>query len=421
MERTENAESLNPDYDQERRRRLELLVGKILEEADIDKPGSLVQDVERVLDHDGDTDELLDEGWTDTRLRIALGLAESFKKLTEGEELATGLRSAPKVTATGDEDAFEKAASSNAHLLDQESVSTDPVRAYLKQIGKTPLIDAAKEVELAMRIEAGLYAQYKLEEVSYEDGERRNLERVARDGDKAKAHMLEANLRLVVSLAKRYTGRGMPLLDLIQEGNLGLIRAVEKFDYTKGFKFSTYATWWVRQAITRGLADQARTIRVPVHMVETINTMSRIERELEANLNRKPTDEEIAEEMDLNADKVAEIRAYSKEPLSLSQGVGDDEAELGDFVEDKNAVNAADSAMHAEMRVAIDEVLSTFPPREQGVMRLRFGLDDDNPRTLDDIGKVYGVTRERIRQIESKVMRQLREPSKAAALKEYLN
>ncbi|WP_433037083.1 RNA polymerase sigma factor [Actinomycetospora sp. CA-053990] len=307
------------------------------------------------------------------------------------------------------------------------TASADSVRAYLKQIGKVALLNAEEEVELAKRIEAGLYASERLRKVAEAQQElatqmRRDLRWIVRDGERAKSHLLEANLRLVVSLAKRYTGRGMAFLDLIQEGNLGLIRAVEKFDYTKGYKFSTYATWWIRQAITRAMADQARTIRIPVHMVEVINKLGRIQRELLQDLGREPTPEELAKEMDITPDKVLEIQQYAREPISLDQTIGDEgDSQLGDFIEDSEAVVAVDAVSFTLLQDQLQSVLATLSEREAGVVRLRFGLTDGQPRTLDEIGQVYGVTRERIRQIESKTMSKLRHPSRSQVLRDYLD
>lgn len=306
------------------------------------------------------------------------------------------------------------------------TASADSVRAYLKQIGKVALLNAEEEVSLAKRIEGGLYAVERMRIIA-EKGEklssqmRRDLNWVKRDGERAKNHLLEANLRLVVSLAKRYTGRGMAFLDLIQEGNLGLIRAVEKFDYTKGYKFSTYATWWIRQAITRAMADQARTIRIPVHMVEVINKLGRIQRELLQDLGREPTSEELAKEMDITPDKVLEIQQYAREPISLDQTIGDEgDSQLGDFIEDSEAIVAVDAVAFTLLQDQLQSVLLTLSEREAGVVRLRFGLTDGQPRTLDEIGQVYGVTRERIRQIESKTMSKLRHPSRSQVLRDYL-
>ncbi|QYH20574.1 RNA polymerase sigma factor [Corynebacterium aquatimens] len=330
-------------------------------------------------------------------------------------------------------DIEESAALRQARKDAQLTASADSVRAYLKQIGKVALLDAEQEVSLAKRIEAGLYAQYRLDEMARaaEEGDKdakltpamkRDLRAVARDGRKAKNHLLEANLRLVVSLAKRYTGRGMAFLDLIQEGNLGLIRAVEKFDYSKGYKFSTYATWWIRQAITRAMADQARTIRIPVHMVEVINKLGRIQRELLQDLGREPTPLELAKEMDITEEKVLEIQQYAREPISLDQTIGDEgDSQLGDFIEDSEAVVAVDAVSFTLLQDQLQDVLHTLSEREAGVVRLRFGLTDGMPRTLDEIGQVYGVTRERIRQIESKTMSKLRHPSRSQVLRDYLD
>jgi RNA polymerase primary sigma factor len=324
-----------------------------------------------------------------------------------------------------DED--ESAALRQARKDAELTASADSVRAYLKQIGKVALLNAEQEVSLAKRVEAGLYAHYRLDQAKLNDEklspmQRRDLREIDRDGRKAKSHLLEANLRLVVSIAKRYTGRGMAFLDLIQEGNLGLIRAVEKFDYTKGYKFSTYATWWIRQAITRAMADQARTIRIPVHMVEVINKLGRIQRELLQDLGREPTPEELAREMDITVDKVLEIQQYAREPISLDQTIGDEgDSQLGDFIEDSEAVVAVDAVSFTLLQDQLQDVLHTLSDREAGVVKLRFGLTDGMPRTLDEIGQVYGVTRERIRQIESKTMSKLRHPSRSQVLRDYLD
>ena len=306
------------------------------------------------------------------------------------------------------------------------TASADLVRTYLKQIGKVALLSAEQEVELAKRIEAGLYADHKIRAmgaVAFKElplQERRDLGWIVGDGERAKNHLLEANLRLVVSLAKRYTGRGMAFLDLIQEGNLGLIRAVEKFDYTKGFKFSTYATWWIRQALTRAIANQGRTIRVPIHMVEVINKLGRIERDLVQDLGRDPTPEELAKEMDVTVERVLEVKQYAREPLSLNQLIGDErDTPLGDLIEDSEAILPVDVVSFMLMHDQLEAVLLTLNEREAGVIRLRFGLTDGQPRTLDEIGQVYGVTRERIRQIESKTMSKLRHPARSSALWDY--
>ena len=344
----------------------------------------------------------------------------------EDEEIA---EPSEKDKASGDFvwDEDESEALRQARKDAELTASADSVRAYLKQIGKVALLNAEEEVELAKRIEAGLYAtQLMTELVERGDklpaAQRRDMMWICRDGDRAKNHLLEANLRLVVSLAKRYTGRGMAFLDLIQEGNLGLIRAVEKFDYTKGYKFSTYATWWIRQAITRAMADQARTIRIPVHMVEVINKLGRIQRELLQDLGREPTPEELAKEMDITPEKVLEIQQYAREPISLDQTIGDEgDSQLGDFIEDSEAVVAVDAVSFTLLQDQLQSVLETLSEREAGVVRLRFGLTDGQPRTLDEIGQVYGVTRERIRQIESKTMSKLRHPSRSQVLRDYLD
>ncbi len=301
--------------------------------------------------------------------------------------------------------------------------TADPVKDYLKQIGKVALLNAEQEVELAKRIEAGLFAEEKLAAGDSMDMKlKRELWWIAQDGKRAKNHLLEANLRLVVSLAKRYTGRGMLFLDLIQEGNLGLIRAVEKFDYTKGYKFSTYATWWIRQAITRAMADQARTIRIPVHMVEVINKLARVQRQMLQDLGREPTPEELAKELDMTPEKVVEVQKYGREPISLHTPLGEDgDSEFGDLIEDSEAVVPADAVSFTLLQEQLHSVLDTLSEREAGVVSMRFGLTDGQPKTLDEIGKVYGVTRERIRQIESKTMSKLRHPSRSQVLRDYLD
>jgi RNA polymerase primary sigma factor len=304
----------------------------------------------------------------------------------------------------------------------QVGATADPVKDYLRQIGKVPLLTAEQEVELGKRIEAGLFAQEKLN-----SGEKlppelhRELEIIAGDGRRAKNHLLEANLRLVVSVAKRYTGRGMLFLDLIQEGNLGLIRAVEKFDYTRGYKFSTYATWWIRQAITRAIADQARTIRVPVHMVETINKLARVQRQLHQELGREATTDEIAAELGLEPERVAEIQRIAQEPVSLQSPIGEEESDLGDFIEDADAVVPIEAAAFIMLQDQLERVLCELAEREQRIIQLRFGLTDGHPRTLEEVGREFGVTRERIRQIESKTLAKLRHPSRAQMLREYLD
>lgn len=302
-----------------------------------------------------------------------------------------------------------------------ENPSADLVRVYLNGIGRTALLNAKDEVELSQRIEAGLYAQHLLEsDEQFTPAKKRDLKAIAKDGRAARAHLLEANLRLVVSLAKRYTGRGMPLLDLIQEGNLGLIRAVEKFDYTKGFKFSTYATWWIRQAITRGMADQSRTIRLPVHLVEQVNKLSRIKREMYQHLGREATNEELAEESGIDESKIDLLLKQSRDPVSLDMPVGtDEEAPLGDFIEDSEATDAEEAVVASLRHSDIRTVLATLEKREQDVIRLRFGLDDGVPRTLDQIGREFGLSRERVRQIEREVMAKLRKGERADKLRSY--
>ncbi|KAA0084671.1 RNA polymerase sigma factor [Mycolicibacterium sp. P9-64] len=401
-------------------------------------------DLEAGDELDGEPDELVDEPDLDLDDLDADDAAGD-----ETEDSADGakkpIESAAVPAAPADEEEIaepsEKDKASGDFVWDEEesealrqarkdaelTASADSVRAYLKQIGKVALLNAEEEVELAKRIEAGLYSTQLMSEFA-EKGEklttaqRRDYTWICRDGDRAKNHLLEANLRLVVSLAKRYTGRGMAFLDLIQEGNLGLIRAVEKFDYTKGYKFSTYATWWIRQAITRAMADQARTIRIPVHMVEVINKLGRIQRELLQDLGREPTPEELAKEMDITPEKVLEIQQYAREPISLDQTIGDEgDSQLGDFIEDSEAVVAVDAVSFTLLQDQLQSVLETLSEREAGVVRLRFGLTDGQPRTLDEIGQVYGVTRERIRQIESKTMSKLRHPSRSQVLRDYLD
>jgi len=332
----------------------------------------------------------------------------------------------------GDEESGEEFVISEASDDDEPEqqvmvagATADPVKDYLKQIGKVPLLNAEQEVELAKRIEAGLFAEEKLAH----EGTRKlapklveELRWIAEDGRRAKNHLLEANLRLVVSLAKRYTGRGMLFLDLIQEGNLGLIRAVEKFDYTKGYKFSTYATWWIRQAITRAMADQARTIRIPVHMVEVINKLARVQRQMLQDLGREPTPEELAKELDMTPEKVVEVQKYGREPISLHTPLGEDgDSEFGDLIEDSEAIVPAEAVSFTLLQEQLHSVLDTLSEREAGVVSMRFGLTDGQPKTLDEIGKVYGVTRERIRQIESKTMSKLRHPSRSQVLRDYLD
>jgi len=399
-------------------------LGEPGDDIDIDAADLSLDDLEDDAAPDGEDAELepgdAEEG------EAAPAAAAGEAPADEDEEIAEPTE---KDKASGDFvwDEDESEALRQARKDAELTASADSVRAYLKQIGKVALLNAEEEVELAKRIEAGLYAtQLMTELVERGDklpaAQRRDMMWICRDGDRAKNHLLEANLRLVVSLAKRYTGRGMAFLDLIQEGNLGLIRAVEKFDYTKGYKFSTYATWWIRQAITRAMADQARTIRIPVHMVEVINKLGRIQRELLQDLGREPTPEELAKEMDITPEKVLEIQQYAREPISLDQTIGDEgDSQLGDFIEDSEAVVAVDAVSFTLLQDQLQSVLETLSEREAGVVRLRFGLTDGQPRTLDEIGQVYGVTRERIRQIESKTMSKLRHPSRSQVLRDYLD
>ena len=320
---------------------------------------------------------------------------------------------------SGDDDQGRPAAQAAA-----AGATADPVKDYLGQIGKVPLLNARQEVELAKRIEAGLFAEEKLAEGGgvLRAGQSTELEEVAEDGRRAKDHLLEANLRLVVSLARRYAGRGMLFLDLIQEGNLGLIRGVEKFDYTRGYKFSTYATWWIRQAITRAMAEQARTIRLPVHMAEAIGRLARVQRQLLQDLGREPTPDELAAALDMTPQKLIEVRKYAREPISLHAPLGEDgDSEFGDLIEDSEAIQPGEAVSFTLLQEQLHSVLGTLSEREAGVVSLRFGLADGQPKTLDEIGKVYGVTRERIRQIESKAMSKLRHPSRSKALRDYLD
>ncbi len=342
------------------------------------------------------------------------------------EEFEKDVASDPSIKED-EKEAFTVSAADDTDEPEQQvmvaGATADPVKDYLKQIGKVPLLNAEMEVELAKRIEAGLFADEKLGKgTKIKANALEELEWIADDGRRAKNHLLEANLRLVVSLAKRYTGRGMLFLDLIQEGNLGLIRAVEKFDYTKGYKFSTYATWWIRQAITRAMADQARTIRIPVHMVEVINKLARVQRQMLQDLGREPTPEELAKELDMTPEKVIEVQKYGREPISLHTPLGEDgDSEFGDLIEDSEAIVPADAVSFTLLQEQLHAVLDTLSEREAGVVSMRFGLTDGQPKTLDEIGKVYGVTRERIRQIESKTMSKLRHPSRSQVLRDYLD
>ncbi|MBP3036806.1 RNA polymerase sigma factor [Arthrobacter sp. zg-ZUI100] len=350
---------------------------------------------------------------------------EESRRAAEPAEPELDEAAAPEAVPTGSGFVYSDADDDDAPAQQVVSAgaTADPVKDYLKQIGKVALLNAEQEVDLALRIEAGLFADEKLAADPDMDPKlKRELEFIVHDGKRAKNHLLEANLRLVVSLAKRYTGRGMLFLDLIQEGNLGLIRAVEKFDYTKGFKFSTYATWWIRQAITRAMADQARTIRIPVHMVEVINKLARVQRQMLQDLGREPAPEELALELDMTPEKVVEVQKYGREPISLHTPLGEDgDSEFGDLIEDSEAVVPADAVSFTLLQEQLHSVLDTLSEREAGVVAMRFGLTDGQPKTLDEIGKVYGVTRERIRQIESKTMSKLRHPSRSQVLRDYLD
>ncbi len=352
-----------------------------------------------------------DPGPADLAVEEEVEKAEALEEEDEDEEEIKGF-----VIGGTDDDA-------PAQQVVTAGATADPVKDYLKQIGKVALLNAEQEVDLAKRIEAGLFAEETLATTKKIDAKyRRELEWIANDGRHAKNHLLEANLRLVVSLAKRYTGRGMLFLDLIQEGNLGLIRAVEKFDYTKGYKFSTYATWWIRQAITRAMADQARTIRIPVHMVEVINKLARVQRQMLQDLGREPTPDELANELDMTPEKVVEVQKYGREPISLHTPLGEDgDSEFGDLIEDSEAVVPADAVGFTLLQEELSKVMDTLSEREAGVVGMRFGLTDGQPKTLDEIGRVFGVTRERIRQIESKTMSKLRHPSRSQVLRDYLD
>ncbi len=416
-------------------------------EVDLDVEADLVADVE--LDVDADLAELVEDDADD--VIIELDADEADQELADGaavdggddaEDLAApGPAQSPGLPvpaeaqgqpakAAGEENEDEAFVYGDddedlpAAQVAVAGATSDPVKDYLKQIGKVPLLNAEQEVELAKRIEAGLFAEEKLSEGrgTLRPDARTDLEWIASDGRRAKNHLLEANLRLVVSLAKRYTGRGMLFLDLIQEGNLGLIRAVEKFDYTKGYKFSTYATWWIRQAITRAMADQARTIRIPVHMVEVINKLARVQRQMLQDLGREPTPEELAAELDMTPEKVIEVQKYGREPISLHTPLGEDgDSEFGDLIEDSEAIQPGEAVSFTLLQEQLHSVLDTLSEREAGVVSMRFGLTDGQPKTLDEIGKVYGVTRERIRQIESKTMSKLRHPSRSQVLRDYLD
>ena len=374
----------------------------------------------QVNEHEDDEDDSVEDIVLEAKEAVDLTEDDATEAQDQAkEELPTGTIELPKdlMVLTDDEDDIP------VQNLTISGATADPVKDYLKQIGKVALLNAELEVELAKRIEAGLFAEEKLGTASkLTPAERRDLNWVVKDGQRAKSHLLEANLRLVVSLAKRYTGRGMQFLDLIQEGNLGLIRAVEKFDYTKGYKFSTYATWWIRQAITRAMADQARTIRIPVHMVEVINKLARVQRQLLQDLGREPSPEELAAELDMTPEKVVEVQKYGREPISLSTPLGEDgDSEFGDLIEDTEAVVPADAVGFTMLQQELERVLDSLHPREAGVIRSRFGLGDGVQMTLDQIGEKFGVTRERIRQIESKTMSKLRHPSRSQLLRDYLD
>ncbi len=369
------------------------------------------------------SDDVLEAGETVEPATDTLGTEQSPAEATETKNSEEKEKNAAVTEAGGFivSDADEEDAP--AQQVVSAGATADPVKDYLKQIGKVALLNAAEEVDLAKRIEAGMYAEHLLDAGGItEPRESMDYKWIIHDGRIAKNHLLEANLRLVVSLAKRYTGRGMLFLDLIQEGNLGLIRAVEKFDYTKGFKFSTYATWWIRQAITRAMADQARTIRIPVHMVEVINKLARVQRQMLQDLGREPSPEELAKELDMTPERVVEVQKYGREPISLHTPLGEDgDSEFGDLIEDSEAVVPSDSVSFTLLQEQLHSVLDTLSEREAGVVSMRFGLNDGQPKTLDEIGKVYGVTRERIRQIESKTMAKLRHPSRSQVLRDYLD
>ena len=385
------------------------------------------EEIEAEADEDAEPEGELEEVEIDVEVAVEADEADPSDPGADDTETASPSTPSAGEEKTEDSAAFVLRADDEDDAPAQQVVTAgataDPVKDYLKQIGKVALLNAEQEVELAKRIEAGLFAEERLASGDKIDQKlKRELWWIAQDGKRAKNHLLEANLRLVVSLAKRYTGRGMLFLDLIQEGNLGLIRAVEKFDYTKGYKFSTYATWWIRQAITRAMADQARTIRIPVHMVEVINKLARVQRQMLQDLGREPTPEELAIELDMTPEKVVEVQKYGREPISLHTPLGEDgDSEFGDLIEDSEAVVPADAVSFTLLQEQLHSVLDTLSEREAGVVSMRFGLTDGQPKTLDEIGKVYGVTRERIRQIESKTMSKLRHPSRSQALRDYLD
>lgn len=394
-----------------------LLDDEQIGEEDLDLDG----DLENLDDADGDDHDDDDE---DTRDGDPEPEDDEEDEDTHPQEEHPKAKGAFVVRDDDDDEVLATPGTNPKRRVVTTGATADPVKDYLKQIGRVSLLNAEQEVDLSERIEAGLYAQHLLdtEGDKLDFKRKRELKWAASDGKKAKDHLLEANLRLVVSLAKRYTGRGMLFLDLIQEGNLGLIRAVEKFDWQKGFKFSTYATWWIRQAITRAMADQARTIRVPVHMVEVINKLSRVQRQMLQDLGREPTPDELARELDMPVEKVQEVQKYGREPISLHTPLGEDgDSEFGDLIEDTDAIAPSDAVAFSLLQEQFKQVLETLSPREAGVIKMRYGLEDGQPKTLDDIGRVYGVTRERIRQIESKTMSKLRHPSRSQTLRDFLD
>jgi len=397
----------------------------VIDAASLDVPAELEEEPPETPPAEEEVEEIDLEEAAGLEADLEADLERAASEIEQEDAGAAGTKGDPETPA---EEAFVISHTDETDEPVQQVVTAgataDPVKDYLKQIGKVALLNAEQEVELAKRIEAGLFAEERLvrEGDKMERDYRRDLEWIAEDGRRAKNHLLEANLRLVVSLAKRYTGRGMLFLDLIQEGNLGLIRAVEKFDYTKGYKFSTYATWWIRQAITRAMADQARTIRIPVHMVEVINKLARVQRQMLQDLGREPTPEELAKELDMTPEKVVEVQKYGREPISLHTPLGEDgDSEFGDLIEDSEAIVPADAVSFTLLQEQLAQVLDTLSEREAGVVQMRFGLTDGQPKTLDEIGKVYGVTRERIRQIESKTMSKLRHPSRSQVLRDYLD
>nr|WP_240945104.1 RNA polymerase sigma factor [Bifidobacterium sp. DSM 109958] len=391
---------------------------------DVDADDQLEDDADEELDEDLDDVDGIDGDEDESDDAEDVDEDEDDEESKPKEEVVVPKAKGAFVVRDDDDDDNLTPSGNPKRRVIAAGATADPVKDYLKQIGRVSLLNAEQEVDLSERIEAGLYAQHLLDTESdkMDFKRRRELKWAAADGKKAKDHLLEANLRLVVSLAKRYTGRGMLFLDLIQEGNLGLIRAVEKFDWKKGFKFSTYATWWIRQAITRAMADQARTIRVPVHMVEVINKLSRVQRQMLQDLGREPTPDELARELDMPVEKVQEVQKYGREPISLHTPLGEDgDSEFGDLIEDTDAIAPSDAVAFSLLQEQFRQVLETLSPREAGVIKMRYGLEDGQPKTLDDIGRVYGVTRERIRQIESKTMSKLRHPSRSQTLRDFLD